>query len=244
MKVQLFVTCLIDVLAPQVGEATVSSLEAAGCEVSFAAGQTCCGQPAYNAGFNREAAAMARHTIDVLLETDLPVVIPSGSCTDMIVHHYPELLADDEAYAHKAKAIASRARELTQFLVDDVEADQEVAAKGTVAYHPSCHGLRNLGISDQPDALLASSDRVDLGAETDVCCGFGGVFSVKRSDVSGELLTRKLDAIEASGAQTVCGGDLGCLMHLEGGARRRGLDVEFSHIAALLESVVSEVSDE
>jgi L-lactate dehydrogenase complex protein LldE len=244
MEVQLFVTCLVDVLAPQVGEAAVSSLEAAGCGVSFAAGQTCCGQPAFNAGFNREAAAMARHTIDVLLDTDLPVVVPSGSCTDMIVHHYPELLADDEEYGFRAEALASRTKELTQFLVDDVASGQEVVVEGTVAYHPSCHGLRNLGISHQPDTLLASSDRVDLGAETEVCCGFGGVFSVKRSDVSGELLARKLDAIEASGAQTVCGGDVGCLMHLEGGARRRGMDVVFSHIAGLLEPVSAEVPDE
>ncbi len=234
--VQLFVTCLVDTLAPQIGEATVAVLEQAGCLVAFPSGQTCCGQPAFNAGFNDEAVVMARHTIDVLDATEGPIVVPSGSCGDMIVHHIPELLADDVAYAARANAVSKRTRELTQFLVDDIESPARVRSEESVAYHPSCHGLRNLDLGTQPEVLLGDIRRADLGDEAEVCCGFGGMFAIKQAAVSGELLTRKLDAIDASGAGVVCGGDLGCLMHLEGGARRRGMDVSFNHIAELIET--------
>ena len=235
-KVQLFVTCLVDTLAPQIGEATVAVLEEAGCTVAFPTDQTCCGQPAFNAGFNEEAAVMARHTIDVLDATEGPIVLPSGSCGDMIVHHIPELLAAEVEYAERAKAVSERTRELTQFLVDDLNSPARVRSDELVAYHPSCHGLRNLDLGTQPEVLLGDIKRADLGDETQVCCGFGGMFAVKQATVSGELLTRKLDAIEASGADVVCGGDLGCLMHLEGGARRRDMDVSFNHIAELIEN--------
>lgn len=234
MSVQLFVTCLVDALKPEVGEATVRVLESVGQDVEFPKDQTCCGQPAFNGGFRDEATSMARHTLDVLDATDGPIVLPSGSCADMIIHHYPELFEGDSVYAPKAERVAARTRELTQFLVDDLDADVRVAGGTAIAYHPSCHGLRNLGIKDQPEALLAGCDRASLGDAAEVCCGFGGVFSVKQPEISNLMLQEKLDAVEASGAEVLCGGDISCLMHMEGGLHRRGSSVVVKHIAELL----------
>ncbi len=234
MAVQLFVTCLVDALRPEVGEATVTALERAGCDVAFPSDQACCGQPAYNGGFRADAARMARHTLDVLDGTEGPIVLPSGSCADMIVHHYRELFAAEPEYLGKAERVAARTRELTQFLVDDLAAGLRVDDGRSIAYHPSCHGLRNLGIEAQADVLLEGCERASLGDETRVCCGFGGVFSVKQPEISNLMLQQKLDAVEASGASVLCGGDVGCLMHIEGGLRRRGSTVEVRHIAELL----------
>jgi L-lactate dehydrogenase complex protein LldE len=235
MAVQLFVTCLVDALRPEVGEATVAVLEAAGETVEFPPDQTCCGQPAYNAGFRAEAVAMAARTVRLLDATEGPVVLPSGSCADFLVNHAPEIL--DGADHDAAVRVAGRVRELTQYLVDDLGSGLRAAADGSVAYHPSCHGLRNLGIRDQPEALLDGCDRVSLpDGEAEVCCGFGGLFSVEMPQVSAAMLERKLDAIEAAGPDVVCGGDVSCLMHIEGGLRRRGDsgDVRVAHIAELL----------
>lgn len=232
--VQLFVTCLVDALTPEVGEAGVKVLESAGCEVAFPADQTCCGQPAFNAGFRQEAKEMARHTLDVLDATDGPVVVPSGSCADMIIDQFGPLFADEPEYADRAARVAERTRELTQYLVDDLGSDLRVDETRPIAYHHSCHGLRNLGIKDQPEALLGECDRASLGEEDETCCGFGGVFSIKQPEISNLMLQRKLDAVEVSGAAVLVGGDVSCLMHLEGGLRRRGSNVEVRHIAELL----------
>ena len=234
---QLFVTCLVDAIFPEVGIATIEILEAQGLRVEFAMAQTCCGQPAFNAGAWSDARAMARHTVDVLAETVGPIVIPSGSCTDMLVHHYAELLADDPAYAERAAAVAARCCELTQFLVDvlGVE-DVGAAANGRITYHPSCHGLRNLNLRTQALTLLANvanAELVDLPEATE-CCGFGGLFAVKMGDISGAMLERKLDNVEASGADTLVGSDVSCLMHITGGLRRRGCPVKVKHIAEVL----------
>ena len=227
-------TCLVDALKPEVGEATVRVLEAAGAAVEFPADQTCCGQPAFNGGFRADAAQMARHTLDVLDATEGPIVLPSGSCADMIIHHYPELFATEPEYAGKAGRVGSRTRELTQYLVDDLETDATVSVDATVAFHPSCHGLRNLGIKDQPEQLLAGCALASLGDEAEVCCGFGGVFSVKQPEISNLMLQAKLDAVEASGAEVLSGGDVSCLMHIEGGLRRRGSEIQVKHFAELL----------
>ena len=178
MTVQLFVTCLVNSLYPNVGKATVQLLEEAGYEVEFPLDQTCCGQPAYNGGFEAEARAQTRQMLDVLDATDGPIVVPSGSCAAMLVHHSAELVADDPAYRAKAARVAQRTRELTQFLVDDAgfEPSRIVHGGGTTTYHASCHGLRWLEILDQPRQLLdsAGADRVPLEGE-DECCGFGGL---------------------------------------------------------------------
>jgi len=235
--VQLFVTCLVDAFAPQVGEAVVDLLERLGMTVEFPFDQTCCGQPAFNAGFQNEARDMAVHTLQVLDATEGTIVLPSGSCADMIIHHTPELVADDPGLAEMASRVAARTRELTSFLVDDLGiTDVGAAADGTCAIHHSCHGLRNLGIKSQPEQLIDAVDginRVELADATE-CCGFGGMFALEMPDVSTAMLAKKLDAIEASGADTVVGGDISCLMHIAGGLHRRESAVEVRHIAEIL----------
>lgn len=232
-QVQLLVTCLVDALAPRVGKAAVAALEAAGCQVSFPEDQTCCGQPAFNVGLTDHAREMAAHTLDLLDETEGTVVVPSGSCTEMIVHQYPALFAGTER-EEQARRVSARTRELTQFLIDDLGSDIEARCEGcTVAYHHSCHGLRGLGLSGQADRLLREVHRVPLeGAEE--CCGFGGLFSVEMAPVSAAIMDEKLNRLEASGADTLVGADVSCLIHLEGGLRRRGVIIQVKHIAELL----------
>lgn len=243
--VQLFVTCLVDQFFPDVGFATVEILEKLGLTVEFPQGQTCCGQPAFNGGFWDDTRAMARYTIDLLTQSDAPVVLPSGSCTEMIVHHYPVLLAGDPDYAAKAKDVAGRTYELTQFLVDVLgvtDLHAPASGAGKVAYHASCHGLRGLGLKQQPHQLLdhvAGLEQQELpGAEE--CCGFGGLFAVKMGDISGAILNRKLDNIEVSGAETIVGGDVSCLMNIAGGLRRRGSRVQVKHLAEILRGMPEE----
>ncbi|RME74980.1 MAG: (Fe-S)-binding protein [Chloroflexi bacterium] len=236
-KVQLFVTCLVDHIFPDVGFAAVDILESLGLTVEFPQGQTCCGQPAFNGGFRDEARAMARHTVDLLSRSDAPIVVPSGSCADMIVHHFPELLADDPGYAARAADVAARTYEFSQFLVDILGVTGLPGrGSGRVAYHASCHGLRGLGVYRQPRQLLENADGLELVdlPEADVCCGFGGLFAVKMDDISGAMLQRKLDCIEASGADVVTATDVSCLMHIAGGLRRRNSRVQVKHIAELL----------
>ena len=232
-QVQLFVTCLVDSLSPDVGRATLDALEKAGCTVGFPLEQGCCGQPAFNVGLTDEARIMAGQTLDVLDARDGPVVTPSGSCAAMMSHHYPELFAGTER-EEQAKRVAARVRELTQFLVDDLDSDLGASCDGcAVAYHYSCHGLRDLGLEGQADRLLESVERVPL-AEDKECCGFGGLFAVEMPAVSTAIMNKKLDHIVQSGANVVVGGDVSCLIHIEGGLRRRGVDIEVKHIAELL----------
>lgn len=232
-QVQLLVTCLVDALAPQVGRAALSVLEAEGCTVAFAEGQTCCGQPAFNVGLLDSAREMASHTLDVLDTTDGPVVVPSGSCAEMIVHHYPELFEGTDRQ-DQARRLAERTRELTQYLVDDLGSETRADCGGcSVAYHYSCHGLRGLGLAEQADRLLEATDRVELEGDKE-CCGFGGLFSVEMPSISAAILEEKLNHIEASGADIVVGGDVSCLIHIGGGLRRRGSDVEVKHVAEVL----------
>jgi L-lactate dehydrogenase complex protein LldE len=235
--VQLLVTCLVDHFYPRVGLAAADLLERAGVEVLVPEGQTCCGQPAFNAGSHPDARVMARHTVDILTRSDAPVVIPSGSCADMLVHHVPALLADEPDYGPRATALARRTYELTQFLVDVLDLTGCGGCAGEpVTYHPGCHGLRGLGVRNQPLVLLDAVENIDRRAlpDAETCCGFGGLFSVKMSDISGAMLDRKLDGIEASGARTVVATDVSCLMHIEGGLRRRGSTIGVRHLAELL----------
>lgn len=232
-EVQLFVTCLVDSLAPEVGRATVEALEKSGCTVDMPPGQGCCGQPAFNVGLHDEARSMAAHTLDVLDATTGTVVVPSGSCAAMIIRHYPELFAGTER-EEQVRRVTGRVRELTQFLVDDVETSNRASCDGCkVALHYSCHGLRDLGLEGQADLLLDEVDRVSLDGDRE-CCGFGGLFAVEMPAVSTAIMDRKLDSLEASGADTLVGGDVSCLLHLAGGLRRRGSDMTVKHIAELL----------
>lgn len=233
----MMVTCLVDVFAPSVGRASIRLLNLAGREVEFPEGQTCCGQPAYNIGITEDARAMAIHTLDVFDATEGVIVVPSGSCAAMIVAHYPDLLAETE-YAEQAHRVAGRVRELSQFLVDDlgVTGFDSVCDHCTFTVHKSCHGLRTLGLVDQIDRLLrevAGADVIAL-AGADECCGFGGLFSIELPEVSAAIMNTKLDRIEASGAETVVGGDISCLLHIEGGLRRRGSGVAVRHFSEVI----------
>lgn len=231
-RVQLMATCLVDTMAPRVGRAAAAVLETAGCDVEVPTGQTCCGQPAANVGMLDEARRIAAHTLDVFAG-DLPVVVPSGSCAEMLVHHYPDLFAGTERES-EAVALATRTRELTRFLCDDLDAPISAACdRCSVAYQYSCHGLRGLGLDGPADRLLSGVDRVDFDGDRE-CCGFGGLFSVEMPAVSAAIMNAKLDRLEASGADTLVGGDVSCLIHLEGGLRRRGSEIRVRHIAELL----------
>jgi len=237
--VQLFVTCLVDQFFPETGLAVVEILEKLGLQIEFPTKQTCCGQPAFNGGFWEDARAMARHTLNVLSQSEAPIIVPSGSCADMIIHRYPELLAGDITYASKAREIAGRTYEFSQFLVDALGVtDLQSHSSGSVTYHASCHGLRGMGLRQQPRRLLQNVTGIEFRElpEAETCCGFGGVFAVKMGDISGAMLQRKLDNIETTGADIVTGIDVSCLMHIAGGLHRRGSRVQVKHLAEVLSS--------
>ncbi len=235
--IQLFATCLVETLRPEAGMAVVRVLERLGLDIEYPEGQTCCGQPAFNGGAWEDARAMARHTLDVLSRSPAPIIVPSGSCADMIVHHYPELFASDPKYGPLAEAVAARTYEFTQYIVDVLGVSNlNVHAQGRLTYHPSCHLLRGLGVQDAPRRLLSNVEGMEMvelpGAAE--CCGFGGLFAVKQSDISGAMLKRKLDNLERTGAQTVVGCDVSCLLHIGGGIHRRGVNIQTCHIAEIL----------
>lgn len=236
-KVQLFVTCLVDTLAPEIGECVVEVLERVGVEIEVPEGQTCCGQPAFNGGFWDEARAMAKHTIEVFGDSDTPVVIPSGSCGDMIVHHYPELFAGEPEWLARAEALGRRTHEFSQYLVDELGVTELGSrCEGVFTYHASCHLLRGLRVHRQPLALLArvaGAAVVPLPGEQE-CCGFGGLFSVKYPEISAGMLEHKLDNIASTGADYVVGCDLSCLLHINGGLHRRRAATRGVHIAQVL----------
>ncbi len=235
-RVQLLVTCLVDHFSPSTAEAVVRLLEREGIEVVVPRSQTCCGQPACNAGARDDAMAMARHTIAVLEADPAPIVVPSGSCADMLVHQAPTLLAHDPAWSARATAVAARTYEFTQFLVDVLGVTMSATTSGTLAYHACCHTLRGLGVDGQPKQLLAQvrdATLVEL-PEHDTCCGFGGLFSVKLPDISGAMLERKCRQITACGADTIVVTDLSCAMHMQGGLDRQGRAVRVRHIADVL----------
>ena len=236
MKVALFVTCLVDLFRPTVGFAALKLLEDAGCTVYVPETQTCCGQPAYNSGARGEAQAIARQVIEAFGEFDT-VVAPSGSCAGMIRHHYPALFASDEVWGPKADALAARTFELISFLTDQLGIEAVSAAyRGPVTYHDGCSGLREMGVREQPRKLLAGVDGLELheAPERDVCCGFGGTFSAKYGEISGAIVSNKAAALSATGAATVLGGDLGCLINIAGRLQREGSAISVRHIAEVL----------
>lgn len=241
-RVQLLATCLIETLRPQAGLAVVEVLESLGLAVDYPPGQTCCGQPAFNGGLWNDARAMARHTLAVLGRSDAPVVVPSGSCAAMIRRHYPELLASDAVYGPLAQAVAARTYEFSEFLVDVLgvtcleRRGSATAHTRRVAYHPSCHLTRELGVAEQPRRLLTAAPGVAVVElpRAEECCGFGGLFAVKMGAISAAMLERKLDAIEQSGADAVVGCDASCLLHIAGGLQRRGSRVATLHLAEAL----------
>jgi L-lactate dehydrogenase complex protein LldE len=234
--VALFATCLVDLFRPCVGFAAIKLLEDAGCRVSVPQSQTCCGQPAYNSGDRRDAAAIAKSVIAAFEDFDF-LVVPSGSCGGTIKKHYPGLLRDDPQWGPRAEALSAKTHELVSFLTDVLGVKSVSAAfQGAVTYHDSCSGLRELGIEAQPRALLKTVDGLTIREmpDPDVCCGFGGMFCVKYPDLSNAIVEKKTEAIAASGAETLLAGDLGCLMNMAGKLQRQGRQIKARHVAEVL----------
>jgi L-lactate dehydrogenase complex protein LldE len=239
-RAQLFITCLIDTLYPEIGECVLRVLQRAGVSVEFPAGQTCCGQPAFNAGLRQQARPMAIHTIQTFEKTDGPIVVPSGSCAAMLRHGYLELFADDPTWLERARLLASRTYEFSEFLVDYLGVtDLGARYPGRITYHSSCHLLRDLGVDRQPRLLLAAvrqAEFVEL-PHTDECCGFGGVFSAEHPHISTAMLSRKIENIEASGAPLIVACDAGCVSNINGGLHRQGKPQRITHIAEILDKI-------
>jgi L-lactate dehydrogenase complex protein LldE len=231
------VTCLVDLMRPRIGFAALELLEGAGCEVIVPRTQTCCGQPGYNSGDRASALALARKVVSEFEHCDY-VVAPSGSCAGMIRTHYPDLFRDAPEERERAAALCERTYELTDFLVNVLHVTQVPGSmRSTITYHDACAGLRELGIKAQPRTLLRTSPGIALTemSQPEQCCGFGGTFSVKFGDISTRIADRKCEDIEATGAEAVVLGDLGCMLNIEGRLRRRGnTKTKVLHIAEVL----------
>jgi L-lactate dehydrogenase complex protein LldE len=241
-QVQLFVTCIVDSVYPAAGEAVVTVLERLGLEVLFPEAQTCCGQPAYNSGFQAEARRLARHTLEVLERSPAPVVVPSGSCGAMLVKGYPHLFVDEPALLARARALAARTYEFSQFLADVLKVDAaQIAARhpapaGKVTYHAACHLLRELGVKEAAPRFLGALPGIDFAPlhGVDECCGFGGLFAVKHDAISTAMLDKKLANVRATGAGTLVACDMSCLMHIQGALTRDGDAIRCVHLAEVL----------
>lgn len=233
-QVSLFVTCIVDQVMPAVGAATVRLLRRAGYDVAFPQEQTCCGQPFFNSGFRQQARRLAERTVDIFAGAPA-VVLPSGSCAAMLRQEYPHLLADNPRYADRARRLAEKSFELSEFLVHEAGWQPPPAApRGAVTYHDSCHMCRMLGLRDEPRRLLQQTghELVEM-AEADRCCGFGGLFSIRMPEISNAMTAEKLEQAAATGAPRLVSADPGCLMQIDGLAAGYGVQVE--HLAVVLE---------
>jgi len=239
-RVSLFVTCLVDNLYPQTGLAALRLLEHLGLEVDFPTAQTCCGQPGFNAGHRDDARTVARQFLRAFADAQV-IVTPSGSCAAMVRHEYPALFADEPQALAQAERLASITWELSEFIVDGLGI-QDIGARlpeaRRFAFHDCCHGLRLLGLSGQARQLISHMGNAQISelTECETCCGFGGLFSVKMSEVSAAMLRRKLGHIKASEADEVLLGDVSCMMHINGGLSRDGTPRRTRHFAEVLAS--------
>ncbi len=237
VKADLFVTCIIDQLFPEVGVSVVRVLRRMGAEVGFPEGQTCCGQAVYNSGYTREAREMAKRTLEEFRDSDY-VVVPSGSCSAMMRVFYLDLFEDDPAMLSKAESLSRRVYEFSEFLVKvlGVE-DPGVEGSGSAAFHPGCHLLREMEVREAPQSLLQGMAGLELkelrNAET--CCGFGGSFSVKLPHISEGMLADKVASVRESGADSLVSCDMSCLMHIGGALRREAPSIQIRHIAQVLD---------
>jgi L-lactate dehydrogenase complex protein LldE len=241
-RVGLFVTCLVDLFRPSVGFAAVKLLEDAGCEVHVPRAQTCCGQPAYNSGDRKDTREIAEQVIAAFEDFDY-IVAPSGSCGGMMGKHYAELFEGDPKWKARAEAFSAKVHELVSFLADVMFVSSlDAKHAGTVTYHDSCSGLRELGVKAQPRKLLANVEGLSLKEmkDSEVCCGFGGTFCVKYPDISNKIVSEKTTHIKASGAETLLAGDLGCLMNMAGKLKREGSDMKVRHVAEVLAGMTGE----
>ena len=236
--VTLFIQCLVDGIYPEVGEAMVAIFRKLDVNLTCPTQQTCCGQPAFNSGYHGEARVAAKRFIKIF-ETAEAIVCPSGSCVTMVRHHYPQLFSNDAVWLQRAQDVAAKTFELTEYLVGNLGVDDLGAHyNGVITYHDSCHLLRNLRVQEQPRRLLrkiSGAEFVEMN-DSDRCCGFGGSFSFKYGDISAAMAEDKVNNIIASGADTVVGCDMGCLMNIQGMLSRKGLSIRALHIAQLLAS--------
>jgi L-lactate dehydrogenase complex protein LldE len=245
MRVGLFVTCLVDLVRPRIGFAALKLLEGAGCEVVVPLTQTCCGQPGYNSGDRRAAQALARKVLTEFKDCDY-VVVPSGSCSGMVKAHYPELLNDFPELRADVEWLIARTWELTDFLLSVLKLEKVPGRfDGIVTYHDSCSGLREMGVKDQPRALLSKLPGLVVKemALPEQCCGFGGTFAVKYGDISARIADQKCADIQSTGADAVVLGDLGCMLNIEGRLRRRGdRNTKVLHVAEVLAGMTDEAA--
>lgn len=234
-RVALFVTCLVDMYRPSVGFAAIRLLEQAGCQVEVPRAQTCCGQPAYNTGDRATTAALGRTILEAFGGYDY-IVVPSGSCGGMLKHHLPHLFDDDPNLRARADAMAEKTFELISFLTDVMRLERVASAfTGSVTYHDSCSGLRELGIQEQPRRLLAGMGAtIKEMQDPDVCCGFGGTFCVKYPEISVRMVSDKTKNISATGADLLLAGDMGCLLNMAGRLKREDSAVHARHVAEVL----------
>lgn len=236
MKVAIFVTCLVDNFYPDVAEAMVRILHHYGVEVVFPDQQTCCGQPAFNSGYVDDARAVAGTMLEAFAEADY-VLSPSGSCTGMIHHYYPKLFDEHGKTHQQAQRLAQRTFEFSQFLVNVLGVtDVGATFAHTVTYHPSCHGTRLLGVRDEPLTLLRQVRNLEfreLPYASD-CCGFGGTFAVKMSEISTAMVHEKTEHVLETDVEVLVGTDMGCLMNIGGRLHRQGAPIRVMHLAQLL----------
>jgi L-lactate dehydrogenase complex protein LldE len=236
--VTLFIQCLVDTIYPEVAEAMVKVFDKLGVSLTCPPDQTCCGQPAFNSGYRRQARVAAKHFIEVFEDSEI-IVCPSGSCVNMVRHHYADLFQGDLQWLRRAQDLAGRIYEFSEYLVD-ILGVEDVGARfdGRLTYHDSCHLLRGIGVAQQPRKLLyrvAGANFIEM-RDSDYCCGFGGTFSIKYADISNSMVTDKVKNIINSGADVVVGCDMGCLMNIQGKLSRMGSPIKVMHIAQILAS--------
>lgn len=237
----LFVTCVVDQLYPDVGVSVVKVLRRLGVTIGFPKDQTCCGQPVYNTGFTQQARTLALRVLEQFRDSEY-VVVPSGSCAATIRVFYQELFADDPALLAQAKALGAKTYEFSEFLVNVLKvenaSDCGASHEGSVAYHPSCHLLRELGVRSEPQKLLSSVPGLEQkeleGSE--ICCGFGGTFSVKFPHISEGMVSDKVANVQASGADTLVSCDMSCLMNIGGALNRQESNIKVRHLAQILDA--------
>jgi len=236
-KVTLFIQCIVDSVFPQVGQSIVRVLDRLGVSMNYPPDQTCCGQPAFNSGYRSEAWAAARRFIDIFEDAEA-IVCPSGSCVSMVRNHYADLFENDFKLLERARHVAEKTFEFSEFLVDVLKVEDVGSSfEKRVTYHDSCHLMRGIKVSRQPRTLITHVKGVDFVEmhDSDRCCGFGGAFSFKYPDISTAMLEDKVRNIEDSGAGVVVGCDMGCLMNIQGMLNRKNSDIKTMHIAELLD---------
>lgn len=234
-SVYFFATCLVDLFYPKAGIAAIELLKREGIRVIFAKAQSCCGQPAFNSGQRNEARKVARQQLG-LFSKDIPIVLPSGSCAGMMFKHYPELFENEPDY-DQACSVASRVFELSDFLLNVCRIKLTDLGEPTkVTWHGSCHSQREMGVREQPKALLAQLENVTLQelARERECCGFGGTFAVRQPDISAAMVEDKVKDAEQTGAVKLLSGDCGCMMNISGHMAEKNSPIEAQHLAEFL----------